>query len=342
MSAAPQGRASRATIGHVAKVAGVSRATVSRALNDSPLVTAETKERIQRAVAETGFVMNAQGRKLAMGRAEAIAILVTEPLDEMFQDPTFASILRGVIEGLAGSLTLPLLLQAFTEDEHRRAIRHFERRTVDAVINISPYIGGDMLEALNAGSLPVVLCGQLDGQPYDGIFSSVYADDVVGATMAARRMMQRGRQRIAIIAGPTSNPAAADRVIGYRDTLGGLFDPRLTVSTGWDATSGFNAMRRLLERERGIDGVLAASDRIAVGALSALNAAGLEVPGDVSVIGFDDHLSVAATANPPLTTIHQPMLAEGKTAAQLALDMVGGAAARTVILEMTLIERGSV
>jgi len=329
------------TIGDVARVAGVSRATASRALNDSPLVTEDTKEKVRDAVRETGFVMNAQGRALAVGRAESVAILVTEPLDELFQDPTYASILRGITEGLAETPTLPILLQASSDAEHRRALRHFERHTVDAVIDISPYVGGDMLEALKGGTLPVVLCGQLEGQPYEGIFASVFADDVRGARLAGARMAERGRRRVAVINGPLDNPAAADRLVGYRQALDGIFDDDLSVSTGWDSSSGFDAMRRLLEAHPDIDGLLAGSDRIAVGAIAALELAGRSVPRDVSVIGFDDH-AVAATSTPPLTTVRQPMRDEGRIAAELALAMVDGEPPRTVVLEMELIERASV
>lgn len=341
MPRAPRAGRASVTIGDVARVAGVSRATASRALNDSPLVTEDTKEKVRAAVKETGFVMNAQGRALAVGRAESVAILVTEPLDELFQDPTYATILRGITEGLAETPTLPILLQASTDIEHRRALRHFERRSVDAVIDISPYVGGDMLEALKGGDLPVVLCGQLEGQPYEGVFSSVFADDVVGARLAGARMAQRGRRRVAVINGPLENPAAADRLVGYRESLGDLFDGALTVSTSWDSASGFEAMRRLLEAHPDIDGVLAGSDRIAVGAMGALALAGRSVPGDVSVIGFDDH-AVAATSTPPLTTVRQPMLQEGRIAAELALAMVDGEPPRTVVLAMELIERASV
>lgn len=331
----------RATIADVARVAGVSRATASRALNDSPQVTDVTKEKVRAAVQETGFVMNRLGRALAVGRSETIAILVTEPLDEFFSDPTFLTVLRGVNDGLAETSSMPVLLQAWSESEHRRALRHFERRSFDAVISISPYVGGDMLEALQEGTLPVVLCGQVEGHPYVGVFGNVYADDVAGAQLAGTRMMERGRRRIAIINGPQDNPAAVDRLLGYRAAMGGTFDPELAVWTGWDEASGFESMRSLLEREPQIDGVLAASDRIAAGALQALSLGGKNVPADVSLIGFDDH-NLATAVTPALTTVRQPLNQEGRLAAETALDMIAGAPARTIVLDMELIERDSV
>lgn len=334
-------RGTKPTIVDVARVAGVSQATTSRALNDSPLVTEATRLRVRQAALEIGFVMNARGRQLAVGRSEAIAVLVTEPLDELFTDPTHAQLLRGVTEGLAASPSVPVLVQAWSDDEHKRALRLFERRAVDAVIHISPHVGGTMLEALKTQTLPVVICGQLKGHPYRGIFSNVYADDVAGASLAGRRMVQRGRRRIAVINGPLTNPAAADRAVGYRQSLGNLWDESIVVSSAWDSSAGIEAMRRLLALEPGIDAVLAASDRMAMGALTALELAGRSVPTDVSVIGFDDH-PIAANAVPPLTTVHQPMIQEGQIAAALALEMLSGAEPRTVVLEMNLVERASV
>ncbi|MGD7732896.1 LacI family DNA-binding transcriptional regulator [Propionibacteriaceae bacterium G57] len=339
--AAPRGgRSSPATIADVAEAAGVSRATASRAINDSPQVTEETKQRVRDAVAATGFVMNARGRALALGHSESIAILVTEPLDQFFEDPTFGAILRGISEGLAQTNTMPVLLQAWTPDEHRRALRQFQRRAVDAVINISPYVGEDMLEGLAECHLPVVLCGQLESQPYAG-FATVYADDVVGARLAAQRIRERGRRRVAIINGPQDNPAAVDRDRGYREVLDQCVDESLVVATHWDESSGFEAMRHLLALAPDLDGVLAASDRLASGALAALSAAGRAVPEDVSVIGFDDH-PIAARLSPALTTIHQPLIDQGRIASQLALKMVGGAPASTIVLDMELVERASV
>lgn len=331
---------STVTIGDVARVAGVSRATASRALNDSPQVTAATKEKVREAMHTTGFVPNAQGRALATGRAQAIAVLVTEPLDELFLDPTFGVTLRGIHDRLSASPFLPMLLQANTDAEHARALRHFERRSVDAVISLSPYVGGDMLEVLADGGLPVVLCGQLEGQPYEGVFSSVYADDVVGASLAAGHMVSRGRRRVAAILGPSENPSAVDRFRGYSSVLGGRLTQDAVVFTGWDFDSGLHATQELLEQFPDIDGIMAASDRIALGAMSALRTAGRSVPGDVSVIGFDDH-AIAATATPPLTTVAQPLLEEGRIAADLALGMIDGERPRTELLQMHLVVRES-
>lgn len=328
------------TITDVARVAGVSRATASRAFNDSPAVTAATKAKVAAAVIETGFVMNAQGRRLATGRSQAIAILVTEPVDELFSDPTYGVILRGISERLSDTAMLPMLLQASTPLEHERAIRHFSNRSVDAVIDITPYVGGVMLEALRNQSLPVVLCGQLNDDPYEGIFSIVYSDDIEGARIAAHAMTERARGSLGVILGPEDNPAATDRLKGYRDVIGKDLDDSRVIFTGWDENSGFDAATVLIDRHPGLDGILAGSDRIAVGAMAALAAAGRSVPHDVSVIGFDDH-ALAARAQPPLTSVRQPLREQGRVAAELALRMIEGDAPETIVLHTELVRRAS-
>ncbi|MFF8916229.1 LacI family DNA-binding transcriptional regulator [Streptomyces sp. NPDC015032] len=326
------------TIADVAREAGVSRATVSRAINDSDLVTAETKRAVQEAITQTGFVMNARGRALATGRAETVGVLITEPLDELFDDPTYGRVLRGVTEGLAGSGFLPLIVQASSEPERALALRSFSRRSVDAVIHLTPYRGSDLLGSLAGTGLPVVLCGQLVNSPYKGIFSAVYSDDVRGARLAAQRVVAAGRRQVAAVLGPADNPATGDRRRGYEEVLGDRLDPSRVVHTGWDSAGGLSATAHLLESHPDIDAILAGSDRIALGALAALHAAGRRVPEDVAVVGFDDH-TIAASASPPLTTIAQPLAREGQLAAQLALEMINGASPRTEVLEMHLVPR---
>ena len=338
MTRSPAHRRSAATIQDVADLASVSKATVSRALNDSPKVTEETKRRVREAAERVGYEMNTQARALALGRADAIAIIFTEPLDEMFIDPTYAMVVRGIHDGLADMTTVPILFQASTDFERARVKRRLDQRSADAVIALTPYIGHDLLDSLERLRLPTVLCGQPSPGNRRATMAHMYADDVIGAQMAADHLLSRGRRRIAILSGPQDNPAAVDRVRGYRSRLGRLSEPALTSYGAWDSTSGFERMDALLRTAPDIDAVLAASDRIAVGALAALQRNGRSVPDDVAIIGFDDH-KIAAETTPPLTTIHQPLVEQGRQAAQLALDMINGAPTRDVLLEMTLVER---
>lgn len=330
----------RITLHDVAQKAGVSRSTASRALNGSKRISRQTTQRVKDAARALGFVANAQGRALAIGRSETISILITEPLDELLSDPTYGAFLRGISEELSHTSYLPVLMQASSAFERKRVQTHLEQHTVDAVINISPYEGMELLKSIQNQHLPAVLCGQLQNNPYTTVFSNVYSDDVEGAAMAAKAMQKRGRKQIAIILGPADNPAVPDRLEGYRSIYGAGLDESRIVYTGWDESSGYSAISHLLDLDISIDGLLAGSDRIAAGAIAALASRNLSVPDDVSVIGYDDH-PIAARIKPRLTTIHQPLLEEGRVAAQLALAMINGEEPSTKILHMRLINRES-
>lgn len=333
-------RRTAATLQDVADLIGMSKATVSRALNGSPKVTEDTKERVRAAAEQVGYVMNPQARALALGRAEAIAIVFTEPLDEMFADPTYAMVVRGIHEGLAETTTAPFLLQAATSFEQARARRRLAQGNADAVIALTPYIGQELLSSLEEAALPTVLCGQPGARERTSAMAHVYADDVVGARMAAHHLLSCGRRRIAVLSGPEDNPAAVDRVMGYREILDPVCPP-VSVSYGaWDVVSGLERMETLLQGDPHIDGMLAASDRIAAGALAALQRHGRRLPEDISVIGFDDH-RIATETTPTLTTVHQPLVEQGRQAATLALEMADGAPARDIVLEMSLVRRES-
>ena len=175
------------TLAEVAAAAGVSRSTASRALNDSPRISEETKKRVRAAAKEVNFVPNARGRALAVGRTD-----ITEELSE--------------------SSYLPVILQASSSHERNRAREHFERRSFDAVIDVSPYKGSELLEVLRELGVPTVLCGQLEGHPYRDVFSTVYSDDEEGGRFAALAMKDRGRKDIVAVLGPQDNPAVVDRL----------------------------------------------------------------------------------------------------------------------------------
>lgn len=328
------------TLAEVAAAAGVSRSTASRALNDSPRISEETKKRVRAAAKEVNFVPNARGRALAVGRTEIIAVLVTEPLNELFGDPTYSEFLSGITEELSESSYLPVILQASSSHERNRAREHFERRSFDAVIDVSPYRGSDLLEVLRELGVPTVLCGQLEGHPYRDVFSTVYSDDEEGGRFAALAMKDRGRKDIVAVLGPQDNPAVVDRLRGYRAILGESLPDENVIYTGWSSGDGYQATRRLLARAIHADGVLCGSDRIATGVIAAFNEAGISVPKDVSVVGFDDH-EVAARSVPALTTIRQPLREEGRMAAGIALDMINGAAPTTTVMHMQLVQRDS-
>lgn len=332
-------RTKKVTIRDVAAHAGVSHMTVSRVLNGAPTVTPEREQAVRRAIAETGFTASASARQLATGTAEAYAVVLTEPIDELLTDPTYASVLKGITDGLAPTPVVPVLFTMATSQERTKGLRLFKRGSVDAVIHISPYVDDGMLDELQAAKIPVVLCGQLDGRRYEGIFSSVYSDDVLGSSLAAKHLLDRGASRVAAIMGPADNPATPDRVEGLRQVLADRLLPHVSY-VDWDTPAGYSAGVELAQSGAVFDAVACGNDRIAVGVLQALREHRLRVPEDVLVIGFDDH-PVAAMSTPKLTTVHQHFRHQGKTAVSLAAEMVAGGQPRTVLLQPEVIERES-
>lgn len=331
----------RATMRDVARLAGVSKTTVSRVLNGSELVTEETRTQVEGAMQRAGYVVSYKARSLATGRSDAVALLVTEPFQDMWTDPTFASILGGTYSALSSTPMTPLLLQASTPAEQAKVRSLLEQGVVDGIIHLTPYVDEVALEHLSTMRTPTVLCGRLPGDPYTGQFSTVYADDEIGARLAAEHIAERGREHPVALLGPEDNPASMDRLAGYRAVMGEFLQGGRVRFGGWDERSGYDSTTRLLAEGLPVDALLCASDRIAVGALKALEEAGRRVPEDVSVIGFDDH-PLAARSAPPLTTVAQPMVSEGEVAVGLLHELLEGGAPRTEVLPMELRQRASV
>lgn len=329
----------RATIADVAAMAGVSKATVSRVLNSSERVLPATREAVQRAIDTIGYQESWQAKSLATGRAGAVGVLLTEPFDEVYTDPTFAALLRGVYDRLATTAVVPILLQASSDRERHKTVDLLRRRAADAVIHLTPYVDDGLLPGLAQEGIPTVVTGRPPGGELEGRLSAVFSDDVTGARLAAQHAADQGRRRPLVVMGPEDNPASVERVRGYREVFADLPDEAVAFG-GWATGSGRSAVAEALRRTSAFDVVLAGSDRIALGALDALAAHGLDVPGDVAVIGFDNH-PLAQSTRPALTTVEQPLRAEGEAAAELVLELLEGAQPRTLELPMRLVVRSS-
>lgn len=326
----------RTTILDVANAAGVSKATVSRVLAGDYPVSEATAKRVMEAVDELGYTASSRARSLATGRSDAFAIVVSEPLDIFFADPTFALLMQGIVAELQPTPIVPILLPASTPAEQQKLRRLATSQAVDALIHLSPWADGGLLSALESDSLPVVLCGQ-DERFSPERFSFVYSDDSLGAREAATRLRAIGRSRPVAILGKEDQPAARDRFAGYRDVFPDLARHRVRWG-GWSEHDGALAMRDLLASGTRFDSLLAASDRIARGAISEMELAGLRVPADVAVIGYDDHPTATSRA-PELTTVAQPMHEQGRVACRTAMSMVDGQAPTTALLPTELVLR---
>lgn len=329
------------TLEEVGAVAGVSRATVSRVINRSPKVSPEARTAVERAIRKLGYTPNRAARSLVTRRTDVIALFVSEPEERVFSDPIFASVVRGMSAATAEADMTLVLVIARGRDERER-VRHYLRRDhVDGVVLMSLHGDEPLPRQLARDGMPAVQIGRPLGRagvPY------VDADNRGGARLAVEHLLERGRRTIATVTGPSNMNAGVDRLDGYRDAIGaaGLeLRPALVEEGDFGEASGYAAVQAMLAREPAIDGVFAASDLMAVGAIRALREAGRDVPGDVAVVGFDD-APLAGHSVPPLTTVRQPLDEMTRTTAELLLAQIAGErAARRVVCPTELVVRQS-
>jgi DNA-binding LacI/PurR family transcriptional regulator len=331
-----------ATLEEVAHLAGVSRATVSRVVNGSPRVRPEVRAEVQAAIDQLGYVPNRAARSLVTRRSDSIAVVITEPTATLFSDPFFPRLLRGISSELAARDRQLILLMPDTPADEARTADYLTAGHVDGTVLVSLHEDDPLPARLGSAGIPVVMVGR----PAKGREASyVDVDNRQGGHSAVAHLIAGGRRVIATIAGPQDMAAGTDRLAGYREALAeaGLpADPTLVTIGDFSQDSGAAAMTRLLAARPDIDGVFAASDLMAVGALSVLAAAGRRVPADVAVVGFDDS-PVATSTTPRLTSVRQPIEAMGREVARLLVDAVEASdpVPRRVILATELVRRAS-
>ena len=221
--------------------------------------------------------------------------------------------IRALRDGLAGTDLSLVMLMGGTEAEDRRTVSYIGAGHVDGLIHLNPYLDDPVTLGLAASQLPLVLCGARPPHQLPARNWSVTVDDAGGTVQAMNHLAERGAKRIALVGGEPRAMGAAARAQAYLSWHGAGFEPTLVEHGDFGYESGRTATERLLAREPGIDAIFAASDRMALGAIEAARGIGRRVPEDLLVIGFDDQRS-AATSDPPLSTIRQPIRAIGRAA----------------------------
>ncbi|MDQ1526129.1 MAG: hypothetical protein QOG18_742 [Microbacteriaceae bacterium] len=309
------------TLEMVAARAGVSRSTVSRVVNNSPQVTPEVVAIVTSAIAELGYVPNRAARSLVSRRTQSIALVIPENTAKFFADPYFAAVIQGAAMFLAETeYTLTLLIGS--PDDSTKVLRYLQGGNVDGALVLSHHSDDGAYLRL-ARSLPVVFGGRPMDNEYNDSFY-VDSDNVDAAAMATRHLIERGRTRIATIAGPQDMAAGIDRLEGWRTTVeaAGLTPGPVEVGD-FTPPGGADAMRRLLERDGDFDAVFVASAQMASGALGVLREAGLSVPSDLGITTVDNDY-FAMNAVPPLTTVEQPTPRQGAKIAEMLVDLIEG------------------
>lgn len=327
------------TLEMVARAAGVSRSTVSRVINDSPKVTPEAIAAVRKAIDELGYVPNRAARILASRRTQSIALVIPENTAKFFADPYFATVVQGIAMYLSDTdYTLSLLIASEKDGEKTR--RYLQAGNVDGALLLSHH-SDDRSYTQLAQSIPVVF----GGRPMSDEATSAYyidVDNVDAARRITQKLIDKGRSRIATIAGPADMSAGVDRLEGWRQALEDAGIATDLVEHGdFTPGGGEGAMRRLLEREPGIDGIFAANSLMASGALTVLRSRGRSVPHDLGLVTFDNDYA-AQSSSPPLTTVEQPTVEQGRRMVDVLLHLIDGGSAPTVTMMPTrIIERGS-
>ena len=329
------------TLEAVARVAGVSRATVSRVVNDNPRVRPDVRVSVETAIHQLGYTPNRAARSLVTRRSDSIAVVITEPTGRIFSDPFFPRLVRGVSAALA-SRNLQLVLLLPEPSEEARAIRYLTGGHVDGALLVSLHESDPIPAALAERGVPVVFVGRPTRTPD---VSYVDVDNRQGGQRATAHLLEGGRQRVATVAGPRDMAPGIDRLKGYRDALhavGATATDELVAHGEFTYEGGATAMDRLLHKTPDLDGVFCASDLMAAGALGVLMAAGRRVPEDVALVGYDDS-PIAAAMQPPLTSVLQPIEEMGREAVHLLLDLIErpGQLPRRVVLATELVLRAS-
>lgn len=310
----------RVSLEQVAAHAGVSRATASRVINGVPTVAADLRDRVEGSIKALGYQPNRAARTLVTRRTDTIALVASEPDVRVFGDPFFSKIVRGAtIEVGAAGLQL-VVMMAQTPEDMARVRRYVTSGAVDGVLLISEHESVDPLPpALIAANVPLVIGGR-PMQP-GVVVPYVDNDNNGGARMAAEHLRSLGRTAIGTVTGPQDMTAGLDRLDGFREGLGEAFDPELVEYGNFTQEGGEAATKRLLARAPHLDALFAASDLTALGALKALRDAGKRIPEDVALVGFDD-IEVAGFTAPPLTTVRQRTVLQGRAMVRLLLARV--------------------
>lgn len=332
----------RPTLEVVAARAGVSRATASRVLRGSSNVSETARESVLRAADEMAYTVNRAARSLVTRRSDSIAFLVAENEDRMFRDPYFLGVLRGA-QAEAASAGMQLVFVIASTIAETEQFRHFvSGGHVDGVLLVSLHGDDQLAQQLEDLGVPTVL----NGRPFSaetGLFS-VDSDNVAGARAATELLLARGARSLATITGPLDMSVGQDRLTGFRDALRSatrLDRPAATAEGDFSVDGGAAAMARLLDDDPEIDGVFAASDLTALGAMRTLAERGRRVPDDVAVVGFDD-VREAQLTTPALSTMRQPLDELGKTMTRVLMTRISGdEVAQRTVLPTELVRRDS-
>lgn len=299
---------------------GVSVATISRALNDKPGVSSEIRQRVLALVSQSGYSINQAARSLATSRTGLIAFVIPQLSNDKHEDPFYPFIVAGA-EAFLGEHGYHLLFTSLDEETMQKpqTFAPVAEQRVDGLILAGPSISANFILYHLSQNVPLVM---IDHCLQNVEVNCVLNDDFGGEYQAARHLLSKGRQRIVFLSGPKEWLSSRERGRGYAQALAEANLPaRAIYAHETTIASGESAMEEALQRWPDLDGICAANDAMAIGAMRILSRHGLRVPEDVAVFGFDD-IQWARLATPSLSTLHVYKRQLGMLAAQRLLDML--------------------
>jgi len=332
---------SNLTLEDIAKQSGVSRSTVSRVVNNHPNVSEDVRKRVKEVINKTGYQPHAAARTLASQRSWMLGLVLPRSVSSFFADPYFPRLTQGIAQACNQyNYTLGLFLISTKEDEEAIFPRVSRKGLLDGILLQSDQLGDQLTNQIIQSKIPLVIIGR---PFYNKNVSYIDVDNVNGAFTAVSHLIRLGYQRIGTITGVSTRTVSLDRKEGYIKALterGRNIDESLIVEGDFTEAGGYYAMQQLLPNKP--DAVFAASDIMAIGAMRAIREAGLRVPEDIALVGFDD-LPLATMPEPRLTTIRQPVYQFGVKAVEILLDLIenGIEPPRRIIMDTELIIRNS-
>ncbi|MBF7097308.1 LacI family DNA-binding transcriptional regulator [Alkalibacter mobilis] len=308
---------SRINITQIAKMAGVSKTTVSRVLNNKPDVKAESREKIERIIKKYNYYPNAYAKAVSNKKSNTICAVIPHDASYVFSNPYYSEILRGVSQ-MTNANNYQLLL-SFSDDGKYVDIAKEQR--ADGIILISPSCEDyDQIDELVDMAMPLVSASKVLNSQF---VCHICVNDSKGAYLATEHLLNLGHKKIGFINGPYNLASSRDRYEGYASALkqkGISVDETFTQEGRNSLESGYESMQKLLKNVN-LTAVVVSSDLMAIGAIKAVNEAGKKVPDDISIVGFDD-IPFAPYVNPPLTTINQDAYFKGMAVAEKLIQII--------------------
>lgn len=328
------------TLQDVAKYAGVSIATVSKVLSNTPYFTEETRDKVMRAVEALGYTPNLAARALSSGKTHIIAVVFPYIYDAIFTDPLVMQILEG-IEAVCNGSGYNLLLSTprlTAQGPDANFIQLVRSGYLDGLIAIDNVPLASVAAVSAERGIPTTVIGYVPAQYY------VRSDDHDGGKQLVHHVTSLGHREIGLITVPDNmNFAVNERLLGVREGLaeaGIPFDPKRIFLGDYSSTSGALACQKLLDAYPQVTAIICMNDRMAIGAIQHLTSVGRRVPDDVTVVGYDD-IALSSVFTPQLTTISQQASALGEIATRMLFDILGGQTPEPVVIPVELMIRGS-